>query len=227
LQELERAWMASRSGLFLESSGSLASADLKFIFLENVPALAVRGLDRVLLELHALGYDARWTIVSAAEVGAPHLRDESGFLPTPAASEYGSNQSPSPGAQVRPSLSSMARKIPTPRASDGSKGGPNQSLHGEPSLTSLAVSFPTPAARDGKDGWTPKRHGRHSPSVAVAVAVAVAESGHRGFLNPRFVEVLMGLPIGWTRLEDWATAWFRSQRGKRLSASQESEEQVK
>jgi DNA (cytosine-5)-methyltransferase 1 len=46
-----------------------------FIFLENVPALSVRGLDRVLLELHALGYDARWTVVSAAEVGAVHIRE--------------------------------------------------------------------------------------------------------------------------------------------------------
>lgn len=64
-----------RSGLFFEISRLARECRPKFIFLENVPAIAVRGLDRVLMELVALGYDCRWTIVSAAEVGAAHLRE--------------------------------------------------------------------------------------------------------------------------------------------------------
>lgn len=64
-----------RSGLVFEIFRLARECRPRFIFLENVPALAVRGLDRVLLGLDALGYDARWTIVSAAEVGAPHLRE--------------------------------------------------------------------------------------------------------------------------------------------------------
>lgn len=51
------------------------------------------------------------------------------LLPTPTATPYGNNQSPSPGASVRPSLDSLASSgalLPTPRASDGEKGGPNQ-----------------------------------------------------------------------------------------------------
>lgn len=64
-----------RSGLFFEIVRLVRECRPRFVFLENVPVLAVRGLDRVLLEFDALGYDARWTIVSAAEVGAPHLRD--------------------------------------------------------------------------------------------------------------------------------------------------------
>ena len=65
----------SRSGLFFEIIRLVREFRPRFIFLENVPAITVRGLDRVLLELSALGYDCRWTIVSAAEVGAPHLRE--------------------------------------------------------------------------------------------------------------------------------------------------------
>lgn len=65
----------SRSGLFFEIIRLARELRPRFIFLENVPALAVRGLDRVLLELTALGFDSRWTIVSAAEMGAPHLRE--------------------------------------------------------------------------------------------------------------------------------------------------------
>lgn len=49
------------------------------------------------------------------------------LLPTPTATPYGNNQSPSPGATVRPSLDSLAPTLlPTPRATDGTKGGPNQ-----------------------------------------------------------------------------------------------------
>lgn len=65
----------SRSGLFFEIIRLISELRPRFIFLENVPAITVRGLDRVLLELTALGYDSRWTIVSAAEMGACHIRE--------------------------------------------------------------------------------------------------------------------------------------------------------
>jgi DNA (cytosine-5)-methyltransferase 1 len=64
-----------RSGLFFEIVRLARELRPRFVFLENVPAITFRGLDRVLLELTALGLDCRWTIVSAAEVGAPHLRE--------------------------------------------------------------------------------------------------------------------------------------------------------
>lgn len=65
----------SRSGLFFEVVRLTRELRPAFVFLENVPAITVRGLDRVLLEFTSLGYDCRWTIVSAQEVGAPHLRE--------------------------------------------------------------------------------------------------------------------------------------------------------
>ncbi len=55
------------------------------------------------------------------------LRDWSrNLLPTPTAARYGNNQSPSPGAALRPGLDSIDALLPTPRASDREKGGPNQ-----------------------------------------------------------------------------------------------------
>ena len=47
----------------------------RFVFVENSPLLVSRGLDRVLADLAALGYDARWGIVGAHHAGAPHKRD--------------------------------------------------------------------------------------------------------------------------------------------------------
>jgi DNA (cytosine-5)-methyltransferase 1 len=46
----------------------------RYALLENVPGHLTLGFDRVLADLAALGFDAEWSIVSAADVGAPHLR---------------------------------------------------------------------------------------------------------------------------------------------------------
>ena len=43
--------------------------------LENVPGLVTAGLRDVLGGLAAIGFDARWGLYSAAEVGAPHERE--------------------------------------------------------------------------------------------------------------------------------------------------------
>ncbi len=47
----------------------------RFVLVENVPGLLTRGMDEVLRSLAALGYDAEWTVLSAAAFGAPHLRE--------------------------------------------------------------------------------------------------------------------------------------------------------
>jgi DNA (cytosine-5)-methyltransferase 1 len=46
----------------------------RFLFFENVPGVVKWILDRILLDLAALGYDASWCVVRAADVGAPHSR---------------------------------------------------------------------------------------------------------------------------------------------------------
>lgn len=63
-----------RSGLFFEITRLVSELRPRFVFLENVPAITTRGGVRVISEFTKLGYDCRWTIVSAAELGAPHLR---------------------------------------------------------------------------------------------------------------------------------------------------------
>lgn len=63
-----------RSGLFFEICRLIDEIKPPFVFLENVPAIRTRGGERVVKELARRGYDCRWDVVSAAEVGAPHLR---------------------------------------------------------------------------------------------------------------------------------------------------------
>jgi DNA (cytosine-5)-methyltransferase 1 len=64
-----------RSGLVFEIFRLTDELKPAFVFLENVPAIRTRGLDRVLQEFTKRGYDCRWTMLSAAEVGANHKRE--------------------------------------------------------------------------------------------------------------------------------------------------------
>lgn len=64
----------ARSGLWWEMLRAIREARPRFVFLENVPAITGRGLDRVLGSLADLGFDAEWCVLSAADCGAPHLR---------------------------------------------------------------------------------------------------------------------------------------------------------
>lgn len=63
-----------RSGLYWELHRIVVETRPTFIFLENVPAIRTRGLETVERSLADIGYDCRWTTVSAAEVGAAHRR---------------------------------------------------------------------------------------------------------------------------------------------------------
>jgi DNA (cytosine-5)-methyltransferase 1 len=64
-----------RSGLFFQAVRVVRELRPEFVVLENVAALLTRGLDRVLGTLAEVGYDAEWHCVSAASVGAPHIRE--------------------------------------------------------------------------------------------------------------------------------------------------------
>jgi len=64
-----------RSGLWSEMARIIGEVRPRYAFIENSPALVTRGLDRVLCDLAAMGFDARWGVVSAADVGASHRRE--------------------------------------------------------------------------------------------------------------------------------------------------------
>jgi DNA (cytosine-5)-methyltransferase 1 len=65
----------TRSGLYREVLRIAGVLRPRFLFLENVAAILSGGLEHVLADLAALGYDCRWTCLRASEVGAPHHRD--------------------------------------------------------------------------------------------------------------------------------------------------------
>ena len=65
----------SRSGLWKEYARIIDEVRPKFVFAENSPLLRTRGLGVVLEDLASMGYDARWGVLGAWHVGAPHRRN--------------------------------------------------------------------------------------------------------------------------------------------------------
>jgi hypothetical protein len=112
------------------------------------------------------------------------------YLPTPTATQYGSNKGGALGrtGKERLSLETMARKNlwPTPRASEYKDCGP--------------VGSKSQVHMEKRD---------------YLCAKVKEESKPTGMLSPMWVEWLMGYPTGHTELSALATAWFRCKSEKR------------
>ena len=66
-------------------------------------------------------------------------------------------------------------------------------------------TWPTPTTHLAKEGGYPAEYTRNTPSLT---AVAMGSEGRphsSGYLNPDWVEWLMGVPTGWTDLGSWET----------------------
>ena len=64
-----------RSGMWREMARIIHEVRPRFVFVENSPMLTSRGLGVVLGDLAEMGFDARWGVLGAADVGANHKRD--------------------------------------------------------------------------------------------------------------------------------------------------------
>jgi DNA (cytosine-5)-methyltransferase 1 len=73
-----------RSGLWKEIARLVREIRPRYVFVENVSALLIRGMGTVLGDLAAIGYDAEWEVIPAAALGAPHLRERVWIVAYPA-----------------------------------------------------------------------------------------------------------------------------------------------
>lgn len=212
-----------RNGIASARPASGRSTDATESLLWRTPDTSAGGtVSQEVLEEMAAG---KW-ITDNGRLRQLRLQDQvrhRGLYPTPTAKSYGSNQSPSPGATVRPSLETMARKNywrtpmacdyknmtyasqeylsnqvrfwPTPRAGNpGSRpNGKGGKILAEEVKKSLIL--PTPTTRDWKDSGP---NTDYSPREGHSPGLPQVIGGQ---LNPTWVEWLMGFPLGWTDLE--------------------------
>ena len=91
-----------RSGMWAEMARIIGEVRPRYVFVENSPMLTSRGLGRVLGDLAAMGYDARWGVLGAHHVGAPHKRDRIWILGH--AQGFGAHSDKIHSADVLPAL---------------------------------------------------------------------------------------------------------------------------
>lgn len=145
-------------------------------FVENVAALAGRGLDRVLGDLAEVGYDAVWCCVPASRVGALHERDRMWIVAYP--SERGRVGSGGDGAAQ---VGAHIREAPDPDGVQLGEGSPGE-RHGQGHRA---------RSRASGEGWTDRgiRFVRALSRALDAGAVAVPD-------EPLLVGAVHGLPRG-------------------------------
>ncbi len=89
-----------RSGLWSEYSRIIRELRPRYVVVENVAALLGRGMERVLGDLAACGYDAEWQSIRASDVGAPHRRERIWIVAYPTAIDVARRRR-HPGADQR------------------------------------------------------------------------------------------------------------------------------
>ena len=63
------------SGMWREMARVVGEVRPEYVFVENSPMLTTRGGTRVIGDLTEMGYDCKWTVMGASDVGANHKRD--------------------------------------------------------------------------------------------------------------------------------------------------------
>jgi DNA (cytosine-5)-methyltransferase 1 len=179
----------NRSGLWYHVARAVGVLRPRLFVAENVAAIVTRrpGLDVVLADLAALGFDAEWVCVPASAVGAPHGRDRWFLAAHPAddgrarprrarAGRHGSAHSrvAAPDAYDRTDFGEWACPEPGPR---GGQAHPD------------SASAPWGVYTAAVHRWE-RLLGRPAP--------VPRERGRNGQprLNPAFVEWMQGLPDG-------------------------------
>ncbi|WP_353268876.1 DNA cytosine methyltransferase [Gemmatimonas sp.] len=89
-----------RSGMWAHMARIIREVGPRYAFVENSPMLTSRGLGRVLGDLAAMGYDARWGVLGAVDAGAPHRRDRI-WIVADATGVDGHQRRPKPAGQLR------------------------------------------------------------------------------------------------------------------------------
>ena len=70
----QKGLSGDRSGLWWQMRRIIGELRPEVVIVENVPNLVNIGIEHVLGSLAEIGYDAEWDIISAQDIGAPHLR---------------------------------------------------------------------------------------------------------------------------------------------------------
>ena len=171
------------------------------VILENVRGHLTLGFKEVLQGLTEIGYDARWEIIRASDVGAPHRRERLFIIAYPNSST--SEQLRRTGREVYGERSQVINgsdrqefgtSCSTVTDSNDSRrlGNTERPSSGYQS----SVISNTDSEQLQTDGQTPGLGWRFETPLELSMR-RTPNPLDQSKLNPRFVEYMMGLPEGW------------------------------
>lgn len=154
----------------------------KFIVLENVRGHLSLGFKEVLADLAKNGYDAKWRVVRASDVGAPHQRARLFII------AYSTN------SRCTQRQSSGFEPIISKFEIDGCASNSNCHACEESRRTTLRL----PGESRGLQQWENQGQARNEHRFSRSMdRQTVPDTLDQGRLNVKFVEYMMGLPSGW------------------------------
>jgi DNA (cytosine-5)-methyltransferase 1 len=132
----------ARSGLWSEMWRVIRELRPRYVLVENVAALKSRGLDQVLGDLAACGYDAEWDCIPAVAAGAPHRRDRI-FIVAAARYPFTGNKGATADAE-------------------GVRGAQSGRIGPAPVADADGEGRPVADADSRRQSWDPQRHGQQT-----------------------------------------------------------------
>jgi len=183
----------------------------QYVILENVRGHFGLGFREVLSDLASIGYDARWTLIRASEVGAPHRRERLFILAYPNSTRWPRTK-PSDIQTAKPWDSSRINHVPIANTNSDTRAKSRRTC-GELSTESTGLQRGQDKGQAGREprrsveiiSDTDNRRGigsmsrlqkRYDPRGSMHLQ-EVPPALDQGRLNVKFVEYMMGLPDGW------------------------------
>ena len=208
----------TRSGLFYELMRVVRLVRPQYVVLENVSAILANGLDIVLGALAEAGFDAEWACIPASAVGACHQRDRWWLVAYAKGTRTWQHK---PHARRQCDGTSVFGDGDTDKeisaASNASSTRSQASKQAWiPSDAAQAATRLEPVTRGAVDDAP---NPNHSGPQRQRAEYELSESSREGaiawcrsdavlnpewggtYLNPSFVEEMMGFPVGWTVLK--------------------------
>jgi DNA (cytosine-5)-methyltransferase 1 len=186
----------------------------RWVILENVRGHLSLGLKEVLEGLASEGYDARWQVIRASDVGAPHQRARIFIIAYPNSKSRGissSNQPTSNSSSIGLPHRHTIGLAETFSISKDNGCSSNSDSNGN--TQSRRTDLCLQSASAGLHGWENQRKAGNEYRFSLAMdRQEVPDTLDQGRLNPLFVEYMMGLPKGWVTDMDL----LRSQKLKML-----------
>jgi DNA (cytosine-5)-methyltransferase 1 len=171
------------------------------VFLENVRGHFGLGFRDVLTDLASIGYDVRWTLIRASDVGAPHRRERLFIFAYPDGARCNNSWPKLPNGleqsgvtitntdSKRQKRQTKKRELERGRSSKPGQNIKHTNTNGE--RQPLGEYRGTASRNTRKSQFEPSRVGEAIYTQDVPPAL------DQGKLNVKFVEYMMGLPAGW------------------------------